>query len=162
MATATKASLQAELLAAQAELAVAREQLTALSEQQDAPRTDELSQTLWLLPIKDGQGKRINQATGKVSFRFAAQIARRDNRSGKYNYGPARNFVAYNNGFGDLADAIEAIYESTERRVRITAFEVPWVDGSYRSDWTVTSLQVQQRTPATQSSHQEVIDPEVL
>lgn len=160
MAVATKASLQAELLAAQAELAALRGKFTALSEQQEAPRSDELSQTLWLLPLRDGQGQRINPNTGKVSFRFSGQYAKYDKRLAKYCYGATKNFVAYNNGNGDLATTIADIYESVERRVTLSAFESPW--GDFRSDWTVTSITLIPRNSAPTTSHQELTDPETL
>lgn len=162
MPVATKASLQAELLAAQAELAALRGKFAALSEQQESPRTDELNQTLWLLPIRDGQGQRVNPNTGKVSFRFSAQVGKYDKRLAKYLYGATKNFVAYNNGNGDLATAIADIYESVERRVAITAFESPWADSSFRSDWTVTSLSVLHRNTTPTTSHQEVTNPEAF
>lgn len=159
MATATKASIQAELLATQAELAVLREQVAAASEQ---TRSDELRQSLWLRPLGDRQGRSVHPNTGKVSFKFTANLARYDKRAAKYVYGPDKVFIAYNNGYGDLADKLVEIYASDERLVTISAFEVPWSDGSYRSDWTVTSIEVKPRSQAPVQSHQPLIDPEIL
>lgn len=158
----TKADLQAELLVAQRQLADAREQLAALSEQQPTS-TDELRQTLWLNPLAcEGQGRFVNPNTGKVSFRFSAVASRYDKRTEKYTYGADKYFVAYNNGHGNLADKLVEIYASDDRRIDITAFEVPWGNGTYKSNWNVTSVTVRAKPQPASTSHQEVIDPEIL
>lgn len=162
MPTATKASLQSELLAAQAELVGLREQLASLSELNESDSlatSNNLRQIVWLNSLSETQGPGVNPATGKKSFRFSATFSRYDKQLGKYLYGADKHYVAYNNGHGLLADTLQEIYDSGERRVEITAFEQPW-KGGYKSDWIVTSIKTLPRT-STQS-HQEVIDPELF
>lgn len=93
----------------------------------------ELSQTLWLNDRFDSDRTR----SGKRRVRFSAQKSTVSD-DGARAYGAYKNFVAY----GELAEHIIRIIQSTENLVHITAFESPWSDNSKRSDWVVKSLTV--------------------
>lgn len=163
MPAATKASLQSELLAAQAELVGLREQLASLSEhhaQDNTTNNNELRQVVWLNQLWEGQGAETNPNTGKKRFRFSATYSSYDKQLEKYLYGDDKYYIAYNNESGQLADTLQQIYDSGERRVEITAFERPRAQG-YKSDWIVTAVKTLPR-PAAPASHQEVTDPDSL
>jgi hypothetical protein len=127
MATATKPNATAAHVAKIADL---EQQITAL--QTRLEQRDELSQVLWLndrYTVARTQGDRL-----KVRFSAQKSVLRGEHRS----YGEYRNFVAY----GELAETIIPMLQSTERLARISAFESPWSDNSKRSDWVVTELTV--------------------
>ena len=137
MATATKPNTSVAHAAKIVELEQQVADLQARLEQRD-----ELSQVVWL---NDRYTVARTQA-GKTAIRFSAQksVLRGESRS----YGAYKNFVAY----GEMAESIIPLLQSTERLARISAFESPWSDNSKRSDWVVTELTI---IPRVEPAHSE-------
>lgn len=160
-ATQTKAALEArieqleaQLSAITAECETLQQTLDAAAEQQSEARTSDLCQVLWINDrITTGSTR-----TGKRYIRFDAQYGRLDKRDGKRHYGVYKNFVAY----GDEAFAVEAVLATGARLVRIEANELPWQDGSKRSDWIVNSMAAIARVnPESPQQQQLPVDPAV-
>lgn len=156
MAT-TKAQLEsanAELAASNAELLEKIQQLTALLEAPaEEPQRDELQQRLW---IDEASVVRDHTKSGKRRLTFRAQKSSLDKQSGRRVYGANRSFVA----LGDLATTVHELLLTGDRLFDLTAWESPWLNGSRRSDWMLTSIHPVERKPEPEAeADAEPADP---
>ncbi|MBG45895.1 MAG: hypothetical protein CMB76_05185 [Euryarchaeota archaeon] len=86
-----------------------------------------------------------NQA-GNKKISFSASLSRYDDRAGKYISGKLINFIATDNGYGNLATAILDAHGNNERLIEMKAQFNAWeYQGSYYENYQIVEFSVVER-----------------
>lgn len=125
-----------EIAQLEQQLAVALARLEELESQ--APRRDQLEQSLWLQRTAPDERWRGVTQNGTPYIKFSGQHARLDKASGRRDYGAYKDLVAY----GEIAEQVSEIFDGQDRLVMVRAYERPWSNRGQerRSDWVVTHV----------------------